>query len=399
MALVYRPIADCPACGATQSYGNVLISQDVLHRGCTHCKYWTEIGLPPVRKKVVYLDQSLLSSAFKQGDPRSVQAVNAVSALASKQLLVTPHSNIHESETYQWSGYGGRTPAGLMRFIEQAARGLRFRATYQIEQTQLHKSFLAFLAGAGSNYNVERRDALPRHADDWHNYMYVSVGRRLDDKALVGKMKQQAVAHLVRLFDQWATSTTSLQQDVAAEIGEAAQTYFSQYALYMSRLARGDWDALLDAPVASQYVERLVALQPESVDAGEKLKRVAEYLRSSHFANTPITSLTARIFATLKGMVRAGAFVNRQRAQSELSGIFFDVQHIATYAPYCDAIFVDNQMASLIAQPSVGLALKYGTHVFSLNSRDAFVSWLAEVEATKSPEHASALERAYGSAP
>ncbi|MFY8042970.1 MAG: hypothetical protein ACOVOD_08590 [Rhodoferax sp.] len=359
----------------------------------------SEFALPRLKKRVVYLDQSLLSSAYKRGDARSVRIVDWISDLACKQLLVTPHSNVHESETYQWSGYGGKTPAGLMRFIEQAARGLRFQPTYQVEEVQLLKAFSAFISGGEPRYKLDRCEAIPREVDDWHNYVYVSVNRYLEDKDSVASMKRTAVANLVSLFDGWSKSTTTYEQDVDAEIADASRTYMSQYAKYLARLMQGDWAAILDPPVASHYVEKMAATLPRDQTPEDRLARVAEFLRSPYFADTPITALTARIFATLKAMVKAGAFPNREKAVNVLSGIFFDVQHIASYAPYADAIFVDNQMANLVAQPSVALTQQYGTLVFSLNTIDKFEMWLSETFAAAKAEHALALGRAYGSTP
>jgi len=66
VALVSRVLGDCPGCAGRACFGNVLVSDSVLCRGCKQCKYWQRIPLPSVRKKIVYLDQSLLSSAFKE---------------------------------------------------------------------------------------------------------------------------------------------------------------------------------------------------------------------------------------------------------------------------------------------------------------------------------------------
>lgn len=110
MAIVNRVLGDCPGCGGKSCFGNVNISRNILLRGCGRCRYLTEIHLPELRKKVIYLDQSLLSSAFKSRDERAVRAVNRVSELASKQLIVAPHSNLHEDETHQWTGYDGKLP-------------------------------------------------------------------------------------------------------------------------------------------------------------------------------------------------------------------------------------------------------------------------------------------------
>lgn len=147
MALVHRILGNCPGCGREACFGNVNIDGDRLLRGCGYCRYFEQIPLPSVKKKIAYLDQALLSSAFKGRDQRAVEAVSRVSDLASMQLLVAPHSNVHEDETHQWTGYDGKTPAELMRFIEQTARGVEFKPSYSVEHTQVYKGFKAFISG------------------------------------------------------------------------------------------------------------------------------------------------------------------------------------------------------------------------------------------------------------
>jgi hypothetical protein len=38
-----------------------------------------------------------------------------------------------------------------------------------------------------------------------------------------------------------------------------------------------------------------------------------------------------------------------QKAKDKLSGFFYDVNHIATYVPYCDAVVLDSAMAELVS--------------------------------------------------
>lgn len=398
MAIVHRVLGNCPGCGGKSCFGNVNIGGNTLVRGCGKCRYLTRIPLPPVAKKIVYLDQSLLSSAFKGRDQRAVHAVERVSELASRQLLVAPHSNIHEDETHQWTGYDGKKPAELMRFIEHTGRGLEFKATYEVEHTQAYNGFKAYLEGAAPAYELSQDDAISSSdANEWHNYVYIRGGRYRGDVELIKQLKHQAVQTLVNIFDQWTQSKTSFEEDVRLEVADAGRNYIREYLKYIKRIGNGDYMAMLDAPIVSQCVQTLLHALPKDTAPEDSLIAINSYFASQHFAELPCEWLSSRIFATLKAMVRDGAFANRDKAVEKLGGIFYDVKHIATYAPYSDAIFVDNQMASLVGNPRVGLTDRFGTKVFSLNTLDGFMAWLDSVDAEMTPEHAEALERAYGS--
>ena len=75
--------------------------------------------------------------------------------------------------------------------------------------------------------------------------------------------------------------------------------------------------------------------------------------------------------------------------------MILNVSHVATYAPFCDAIVLDQPMAELVNNPRVGLTRDYGTKVFSLNNWDGLFAWIDDVENEITPEHEQALEAAY----
>jgi hypothetical protein len=142
-------------------------------------------------------------------------------------------------------------------------------------------------------------------------------------------------------------------------------------------------------------VQHMLHLLPQEMAVEEQLRKVGEFLRSHHFALLPYQDLEARSFATLKAQVKVGAYTNRELALQKLSGFFYDVKHIATYAPYCQAFVMDQPMAALMAQPGVALERRYGVRVFSLNNWADFMAWLDGLEAAMTVEHRAALNAAY----
>jgi hypothetical protein len=100
--------------------------------------------------------------------------------------------------------------------------------------------------------------------------------------------------------------------------------------------------------------------------------------------------LWARLFSAFKGRLRKKAIglpVSTEKRQTKYSGLMFDVQHAATYAPYCDAFFADKAMADLMNDDRVAVEKIYGCKVFSAASREEFFKWLSDLKANKTPEH------------
>jgi hypothetical protein len=393
--LVTHVLGDCPGCGAKNSFGNVSVRNDLVQRGCTRCKYESMVWLPEIRKKVLYLDQCFLSGAFRGGDPRFVQAAERVKRMANLQLLLVPYSSVHVDESHQWRGYKNFCSEDLLEFIKAAARGAEFQKDYHVERTQVTKAWSAYLKGLPPDYAFEDSDAIEGALNEWEDYYRIDVAGYFKDVESRRSAKTQAVDELVKAFDEWQMSTQSFEQDVAVEMQAAARNYLDTYVTKVNRLAGGDFAATVDSPIAAQVIEHMLHWLPHDQPLTDKLSRCVEFFKSEHFNQVPTLWVEAHMFATLKAMVKRGAYANREDARRRLNGVFEDIKHIALYAPYCSAFFMDQPMAELVRQPTVDLENRYGVRVFSLNNQDAFLAWLDDLEDGMSQQHKEGVAAAY----
>lgn len=391
MAIVTYVLGDCPGCAARASFGNVEVFGTHIYKGCKRCRYHQRIPLPEIRKRIVYLDQFFFSHAFRENDARFMDAAERIKNLCSLQLLAAPYSTIHEDETHQW-----HRRQELFDFIKATSRGAEFEPAYDVERLQLEKAFASLLRGEPPTYREERVDALPDDIDEWDSYMRIDVGRYIGDIDLIRDLKRQSIEGLVSLFPGWRAHPQSFDADLAAEYQAAGRGYMQFFVEYVARIARGDYAAFIDAPLASMVVQSLLHVIPQSIPEDQHLAQVAQFLSSEHFKVTPYQWLNAHILATLKAIVKDGAYANREQALRRLSGFFFDVKHVATYAPYVDAFVVDQPMAELVNRPTVALENRYGTKIFSLNNWNDFLVWLDEIKAAGMTDiHKEALRAAY----
>jgi hypothetical protein len=175
----------------------------------------------------------------------------------------------------------------------------------------------------------------------------------------------------------------------------AGKNYLDSYLKMGIRLAQGDFAAAIASPIVARVMEHMLHWLPDEQPLGDKLKLCADFFRSEHFNHVPMLSIEARMFATLKAMVKRGAYSNRVDAHRRLIGVFEDIKHIALYAPYCDAFFMDQPMAELVRQPTVDLEQSYDVKTFSLNNQDEFLAWLDTLERDMSDEHKAGIRAAY----
>jgi hypothetical protein len=384
--LVTRTIGDCPECGHKDSFGNVDVFGSNLVRGCGYCTYSERIPLPQIHKKVVYLDQFFFSHAFRGNEPRFVHAANRIKEIASAQLLAIPRSSLHEQETILWERHDE-----LLEFIKATSRGARFEPAYRVEEVQLVNAFREWQQGNPPEYSIDERDALANDIHKWDGYFRIEVGLDLLDADVVRNSKRMSVDALTDIFPDWRKDATTFDEDVATENRMAARGYMDAYLTYAARVGSGDLDALFDSPVMSSVVESLMHLLPRKMTPEDRIQSCARFLNSEHFDNAPYQYLSSRLFAVLKSMVRNGAYTNPKKAKKRLAGFFLDVNHIATYAPYCDVIVVDQQMEDFVSHPKVSLEQVFGTKVFSLRSWNDLLSWLDDIESKISDEHREAL--------
>lgn len=387
MARVTIVIGDCPGCGAKDTFGNIeILDGKNIWRGCKECRYVEHHALPPIKKKILYLDQFFFSHAFRAKDLRFVRAVEKIERLASLQLLVVPFSSIHEDETHQWEGR-----VELFKFIKNTARGHKFSYAPMVDQTQIVRAFQSWLKNEPPTYQIAASDALPKDIHKWEGYFRIDVGRYVGDIELIRQLKTLTIGNLVRNFSTWRSQKTTYEEDLEMELLDGAREYVSAYAKYASRISAGDLDAILDSPANSEVVARLLSMLPKDQEFFERLETCGRFLGSEHFRQTPYTKLSCSIFATLRKHVKEGQFTNEERALHVLSGFIFDVGHVSTYAPYCDAFVMDKTMADLVTRPTVNLEGNYGTRVFSLSNWDAFLEWLDNIEAGIDLPHRRAL--------
>lgn len=384
--LVTRIIGDCPGCNSKNSFGNVDVFGNMLQRGCHHCEYSVQIPLPQITKSILYLDQFFFSHAFHERDEQFVDAAKRIGEAAHQQLLTTPYSSLHEEETQMW-----KQREDLREFIRKTARGAKFAPQYHVEKTQVIKAFQAWLKGQPPEYQIAERDAFFDDVHKWDGYMYIGVrGYQLDPDELRSS-KQNAVDALVAIFDDWRKDTTTFEQDIEAELLAAARGYVNAYSELVTRVGTGDFSALLYSPVRSSVVESMMGILGRDKDYDERLRTCGSFLRSDHFRSTPFHWLSARMYASVKQMVRRGAYKNAEEAKRKLKGFFYDVNHIATYAPYCDSIVLDSVMAELVSHPNVDLQDRYLVNVFSRRNWDGFLAWLDELKKNLTPEREVAL--------
>jgi hypothetical protein len=342
------------------------------------------------RKGILYLDQNFFSSVHRGKDHRFTAAMERVKELLDLQLLAIPYSSTHESE----AAFTGKHRDALVGFLQSASRSHHFEPYWRVEQTQILKAFHAYLENAPASYQREERDALPSRVHEWDGPYSVSVFCAATDVDRKLAFKQQAIDQLLKSLPSWANKNRTFEQDMDLELSDAGRILVDSYAQQQARLLVGDFSALINSPIRASVVgDMLYVVEARNADPST----IGSFFKSKHFAEVPSQQLSARLFSAFKKRVREGMFPNSTapKTRDRLSGFLDDVQHAATYAPYCDAFFTDDFMARLMNDKCVSVEETFGCKVFSVPSMAQFFDWLDETKSRMTAAHAEDLGWAY----
>src|SRR5260370_9341036 len=116
--------------------------------------------------------------------------------------------------------------------------------------------------------------------------------------------------------------------------------------------------------------------------------RVWKFLESDTLNDVPFVRISSLVFAGLAQQAGGGKKCPRKQP-------FNDVDAIAAYLPYCDAMFLDNEMATVVRQNSIQTRLGYPTRIFSARTKTDFLAYLDSIEATAPPGQIEKVREVY----
>jgi len=386
--LVTRVIGDCPRCGQQNCFGNVSVSL----QGCEKCNFRKSVWLPPVRKKIIYLDHFFYTNTFKGQDQRFIRGSQRITQATHSQLLVAPYSSIHEDEVFQWQGANN----DLMEFVKKVSLGHKFERPQVVERTQIMKAFGNFLHARSPEYLLEERDVLPTNVHQWNDYFWINIEGYLGDPKQIESIKKANVEGLVKTYENWRNSTRSFNEHINVEIQHYVKSLFDGWFDTTTKILQGDHHALLSPSHGHFIISGLLMYFPDDTAPQESLKKVADFFKSEYFSATPYQWISTRMFAKLRDQVINGAYPNPDKVRDEHSGLIHDIQHISTYLPYCDVFILDKAMHAILSDPKININDGYKTEIFSLNNWEIFYAWVDELELAMSDDHKQALKAAYG---
>ena len=405
---ITSPYHPCPQCGHAR-LGTLSVDGNVHARRCRNCFYDQKERLPPLAKKLIYLDQMVLSGIAKEidpiwrektrrGDAFWLEAFDQIDRLVKLQLIVCPNSPIHRVE----SSYDDRYESVLRRLYEHLASDVSLRSPHEVRMAQLSEAFAAWFEDRDPDWSrITCEDIIRGDLDAWSSRLRVTANLGHLPGEIERRRKSRDGTHEAwrQLWERWAAEDEmSIEDFFVRERRGVADAALQCFHTHVER-----WQGII---TGAEVIEDPMQLMPgwpvqlvnwvlrrleeQGVSEDDRLWDTVRFLYSDQALCAPENHLGALLHASLAWRAKSG-----QGCPSR--GTPNDIAFIAAYLPYCDAMFVDNEFAQLLSEGRLATAAKdYPAKIFSTRSRDGFLEYLHELEADAEPGHLDLVTRTYG---
>jgi hypothetical protein len=217
--LISPPWRTCPRCGKDK-FGVHIIGGSRLMRRCRDCWHKQFYHLPELRKRIIYLDQFVVSNLMKLENPEVngherivkepfwVELRDLLFQLRELQMICCPDSESHQTES-RIAQYDKE----LKKTYEALSGGIKFERFNGIKSQQIGELACAWSEGREPEYDLDPRSVLSSDPHGWNERFYITFGDNpFIVPAQVKTNRTQLHADIARLFrDVWAKEKRSFR--------------------------------------------------------------------------------------------------------------------------------------------------------------------------------------------
>jgi hypothetical protein len=382
-----EPFRTCPACRAADTFGFLMVARNQMITRCKACRHSSKERLPKVDKDVVYLDQLAFSEILNIGTDRHRGAPHATfweeaGRLIQRALLlqqaIFPYSDIHFDETLV-----SRAPRELRDTYELLAGETSFDETDRIAMRQVQSYALAFFDGQSPILDFSVDGILCGERNVWLRDVQIGLNSdysifAADTRASVNRAAE-AMSEIAKGWMQRKPTFEHVLREELEAYGPTRRTAMTTIAARAaSSILAGDAFGYLDDmmmnPIVREHRMLRQMLAERGVSEGQIDERILACWDWPGNQSQPYHRISSYMYAATARRYAAG------QKRLPTRGFLNDVKAIAAYMPYVDAMFLDNECASMLSEAPLRDDLNFKAQIFSLKSQDAFIEYLRELE-------------------
>lgn len=398
----HGPFEPCPKCRTPDTFGILSIGGNSLRRRCAKCRFAHDQMLPKLDKKVIYLDQFAFSELHKlragtRREDKHTEFWGRTSELLNRALLlqqiVLPRSDVHHDETIV-----SPFPKELRETQDRIGGDIEFVATDEVQLAQVEAFASAFAAGTEPSILFAVDDVLESPRNEWLPDMRISVPWDWSTFAPETRVQRaNSGSSVSSLIDRWIERGMDfdavLMEELDAYPASRIEGLREAQRRFEARMAEGDLLATVDfvsglAMRELQMVRHILSVS--GIPPTDLTAKVHEFWRWRGNREQPFGKILAYLFAALADQFACG------RKKKPTAGFMNDIRAISAYAPYVDAMFLDNECAQLLRYKRCRSALGLQSRIFSLNTNAEFLAYLEDLVAATPAAIRTQAEWLYG---
>ncbi len=235
--------------------------------------------------------------------------------------------------------------------------------------------------------NCQVDEVLHGKRNAWVPKLRVSVNTNYS--AFINKIRElrdETHSQMQELFQRWAAEKQSFEVVCAREASSFGRNHvhgFFECARHYEEASRSaDPEKLFEVTFnPSNILVRQLSdsFQRNGVAESRKYEVALEFLLWEGLAEMPSNKVAAYLFAAIARKASSG------QKRPPTRGMVNDIRMISSYAPYVDAMFIDNECAAYLSEEPLRSELKLKARIFCPNTRDEFLSYLNSLEKAADP--------------
>jgi hypothetical protein len=378
----------CESCGIGRVRPIHLMRGNMVMFRCSNalCNFMTHAELPEIRKKIIYLDTSLVSHmarAKARGDEASpyYQLYVALRTAVVRNLIVCPGSTIVETEAEMTTI--GDTIIEMGRELGDVS----LHDELWVKKCQLSRAIERFFAGEDVvlETDLPETEAMQDRPHVWGGSIYVVAHIPTPDEYVEAarRAKDRNLPEVEARYREYAERGLTF-----AQIADIEKQLFGWELIEQGKLLMQAKQWYLNGVITDVNVmwpstfEGLIAVIQHRLGCSieDAARATIDFLASPHVAETPFAYIRGQLQAELAMRCRGNERVNPRTPKP---GDQHDIEHMATFMPYVDVFFADQFFASMANQNNLRLGEKFNTTIRSLPPGDIpeFIAWLEELAA------------------
>jgi len=427
---IYPPFHTCPRCGK-ETLGVLHVGVRGYIRACCKCPLFDAPGgevppvlnLPKLNKRVIYLDQHVISGMAKALRPELqrtkmephvqdawVKLYHKMDRLRRLQLIVCPFSTHHRRESFM----DDRLYKYLKTLYKRLANGVEFFEPFRTQSIQIMQYARHHLDSALPAFSDNPQTVVLGTINSWERYSLKAGMQDYEWKPEGAKLMrdQNEASHknFQSIYDRWKQGGMSIEDRIEEESKSFSTMVRKIYALLIAKNASAAFGLPLDPRMTRQIEEELVDEEHAYVKLVDDvyqlfsngttiinpflLRQTIDFLASDEVRKgIACIRIEPLLWATLARQAAA----TKGRKETVDPGDFNDISAIGNFLPYCDVITVDRAWHGRLKEnPAANEVKKYRAKIVSWSNLQELMDYLDEIERAAPVHILRKVQEVYG---